>query len=87
MSVRYREDREVQVAYEIIQGRQKPEKKVESDRIFSDNQAELEAFRCMKCGYHKEDLHKCMGCGICADVCSVKAVRLTAAGRTVQEVE
>lgn len=87
VSVRYREDREVQAAYEIIQGRQKSEKKVESDRIFSDNQAELEAFRCMKCGYHKEDLHKCMGCGICADVCPVKAVRLTAAGRIVQEVE
>ena len=86
VSVRYRKEQEVEAAYEIIKGAPKSDLKSVDNQIFSDAQAILEAARCMKCGYHREDQKKCMGCGICADVCPVNAVRLTAADRTAGEV-
>lgn len=87
VSVRYRKTQEVEAAYEIIKGVPRPDLKSGHVQIFSDAQAMLEAARCMKCGYHREEQQNCMGCGICADVCPVNAVRLTAADRAAGEVE
>ncbi len=35
----------------------------------TDAQAELEALRCLSCGYRQVDLDKCIGCGVCQKVC------------------
>ena len=88
VGVRYREARELQASYEILQGNH-DDAKGTSDvgQVFSDIQAVLESSRCMNCGYHKESPQHCMGCGICADVCPVNAVKLVAADSPEQEVE
>ncbi len=32
-------------------------------------QAEMEALRCLSCGYRKVDEEKCIGCGVCQKIC------------------
>lgn len=36
---------------------------------FSDNDAKLETYRCLSCGYHFVDVDKCIGCGVCQKIC------------------
>lgn len=87
VTVRYRKHQDIQAAYEIIKGTQKAVLKSAGGQVLNDKQARLEAERCMRCGYHKEESEGCMGCSICADVCPVNAVNLTPVGRAEGEVE
>lgn len=87
ISVEYNKPREVSVEHEIIEGHVKPYKGFETGKLgFTDAQAKLESSRCMNCGYHRGSAAMCMGCGICAKVCPVNAVKLVAA-EAVQEVK
>jgi len=35
----------------------------------SDDEALVETYRCLSCGYHFVDTEKCIGCGVCQKVC------------------
>lgn len=39
------------------------------EKGFNDEQAKLETYRCLACGYHAVDTEKCLGCGVCQKVC------------------
>jgi len=87
ISVEYNGPREVAITHEVIEGHVKPCKGYETGKMgFDDVQAALEASRCMNCGYHRGKATMCMGCGVCAKVCPVNAVKLVAA-QPVQEVK
>lgn len=44
--------------------------------LFDEAQAAIEAERCMRCGYHRQQAEDCMGCGICVRLCPVNAITL-----------
>lgn len=64
--------------HELIEGRKdKNAPGFETGKLILDNkEADIEASRCMKCGYHNLKADMCMGCGICVKVCPVNAVVL-----------
>ena len=48
----------------------------EVELTFTEKQAVLEAKRCMKCGFEKVDKVKCIGCGVCVELCPQNAISL-----------
>lgn len=44
--------------------------------VFDEKTAVLEAKRCMKCGYSSVDPDKCIGCGVCANLCPARAISM-----------
>ncbi|SMC80692.1 FAD-dependent oxidoreductase [Papillibacter cinnamivorans] len=65
-------------------GPQSPPMKPERDGfdlvegVFDEKTAVLEAKRCMKCGYSSVDPDKCIGCGVCANLCPARAITMAA---------
>ncbi|MGI6560797.1 MAG: FAD-dependent oxidoreductase [Saccharofermentanales bacterium] len=39
------------------------------EQLMSDEEALLETWRCLECGYREVDIEKCIGCGVCMRVC------------------
>lgn len=39
------------------------------EQVLSDEDALLETWRCLECGYRDVDVDKCIGCGVCMKVC------------------
>lgn len=64
--------------HEMIEGRKaKIIKGFEAGRkMLTCAQAEVEASRCMRCGYHSLKTDLCMGCGICAKICPAGAITM-----------
>ncbi len=46
--------------------------------VFDEKTAVLEAKRCMKCGYSSVDPEKCIGCGVCLNLCPARAISMAA---------
>lgn len=69
--------------YQIIEGYSKVGSKdvrlFEAGRLPLDNKsAVIEAGRCMGCGYHRQALDLCIGCGICSKSCPVNGIEMVA---------
>lgn len=66
------------VTHEVIEGdkEQNATGFAKGKILFDAAQAEMEAKRCMRCGYHKQEAAGCMGCGICVRMCPVNAITL-----------
>lgn len=47
--------------------------------VFDAKTAMLEAARCMKCGYSHVETERCIGCGVCADLCPEKIITMVKA--------
>lgn len=62
--------------YEIFEGRKASGGFETGRRLFSREQAELEASRCLRCGYRMQIGESCIGCGICESVCPAGAITL-----------
>jgi len=45
--------------------------------LFTEEQIQAEAARCLKCGATTVDLNKCIGCGLCTTRCEFDAIHLT----------
>ena len=70
--------------YEIIEGKTMSDKGFEvGRRLLSTKQARQEAARFICTGYHTVDSRRCIGCGICTDVCPEGAIELVP-GREVE---
>lgn len=48
----------------------------EVELAFTAKEAVLEAKRCMKCGFERVDDTKCIGCGVCVELCPKHAISL-----------
>lgn len=52
---------------------QSPEERLKNfdlvEKTFTDEQAMLETYRCLSCGYREVDATVCIGCGVCVKVC------------------
>ena len=44
--------------------------------VYGEEQAVLEAKRCMKCGYSFVQAEECLGCGVCVNLCPARAISL-----------
>jgi ferredoxin len=44
---------------------------------FTEEQAKVEANRCLKCGATWVDLNQCIGCGLCTTRCQFDAIHLS----------
>ena len=62
--------------YEIFEGRRDTGGFETGRRLFDRKQAELEASRCLGCGYRMQIGESCIGCGICERVCPAGAITL-----------
>ncbi|MDO5426048.1 MAG: FAD-dependent oxidoreductase [Eubacteriales bacterium] len=40
-----------------------------TEQCLTDDEALLETYRCLQCGYREVDPSKCLGCGVCSKVC------------------
>ncbi len=66
-------------------GRQKPDSKAgnpvetfdDMRMPFTEEQAKVEANRCLKCGATWVDLNQCIGCGLCTTRCQFDAIHLS----------
>lgn len=64
-------------AHEIIEGRKNSDKGFEvGRRLLTGAQARQEAGRFISSGYHQINNDRCIGCGICADLCPEGAIEL-----------
>ena len=52
---------------------------------YSEEQAVQEARRCMKCGFEQVDEQRCIGCGMCAELCPSNAITMVSVA--AEEVE
>ena len=79
ISVLERKPKEKAVTHEILAGKSPQKQPVPEagQAVYSRQQAETEASRCMACGYHKERFEQCMGCGICMQYCPTNAITMT----------
>lgn len=64
--------------HEMIEGRLPEKAKGFEDgrKLFTRDQAEAEASRCIGCGYHSLKADLCMSCGICARMCPAGAITM-----------
>lgn len=40
-----------------------------TEKCLTDDEALLETYRCLQCGYREVNTKKCLGCGVCSKVC------------------
>jgi ferredoxin len=66
--------------YEIIEGRKDEDnpfaQRTGETQIYTKQQAEYEASRCIGCGYRQIDIDRCIGCGICEKQCLGDAIEM-----------